>query len=156
MSGHLAACAALAFALAGCDATIGDLLEPGPGPGEGVPTAPDAATPAPPGDPDASTPPAPPPDAEVPVVSPEERCVELYGTVPDFELCSTTPDTCDFLAATRDLSCGTHCAARGGACVGAVDQKVGSCTNLESNPTADCDTTGKTDLRCTCTLPPPG
>jgi hypothetical protein len=139
--------------LAACQAIIGDPAESAVAGGadaggddDPVPGDPDAA-PVPPA-PDAA-PVTPTPDA-APTLTPEQECALRYGAVPGFVLCTAT-DTCTFIATNGDTSCGAHCAAAGGVCLSALDNDVGSCVDLEANPTATCETTGKIDLLCTCT-----
>lgn len=145
---------ALSLAVSACHASIGEQPESQvTGADAGAPDDPPAADAAPaPGVPDAAVPVAQP-DAAVPMASPEEQCATRYGAVPGFELCTATDGVCTFIAIIEGVSCGTYCTALGGACLGAIDNEVGSCTDLENDPTADCATTDKTDLLCTCTLP---
>jgi hypothetical protein len=151
----------LCVAVSACQATIGDPAESesaggGADAGDNSDTdtdAPDAAAPV--AEPDAAVPVAEP-DAAVPVKSPEEQCAEQYGAVPGFTLCSAGESACTFIALidAADATCGIHCAGAGGLCLSALDNDVGSCTDLEGDPTATCETIHKTDLLCTCTLSP--
>jgi len=153
---RLAACI-VALSLGGCSTQLGD----SPGEGGGALSQPDA-TPASPADARPSTSPAdaapPPPDATPvsgnPDAAPADLCTAGYGDVPGYLLCTATVNACVFIALNDGTSCSQHCAARGGTCISAVDNKVGSCTELEPDQTGiGCDTTGKTDLLCTCTVP---
>jgi len=135
-----------AVLLVACEATIGGPPGLG-GQDDSADAAPDPAdTPTPDAAPTSGLPDAAPPDSGL-----LASCTERYGAVDGFELCVETDDTCTFIALNGDVSCRTHCAGVGGTCLGAQDNDVGECFDLERDPTADCDTTGKIDLLCTCT-----
>ena len=131
----------LVIVLAACEAKLGGSSD------DGEDTEADASTDA--GAPAVSRDAGP--DA-APNLTPSQRCQARYGAVPAFEICATTGMSCSFIATNGDVSCETHCAAYGGVCIGAEDNEIGLCT-LENDPAATCQTTGKTDLLCTCTLP---
>jgi len=142
-----------AICLVGCQATIGDPGEvPEQDRADGA-TDPSGADPGG-SEPDGAVTPPGPADGGVADDSPQARCVESYGGVAGFQLCVAADDACTFVAANGDVSCRDHCEPAGGSCLGAQDNVVGECNDLEDDPTADCDTTGKMDLLCTCSLPP--
>jgi hypothetical protein len=136
---------AVVAVLGACSARLGDSPRPGevtaPDASAEVEGLPDAR------DSDAAT----PPDA-APMLTPAQRCQARYGAVPEFYICTTTDTSCTFIAANGNVSCEARCASYGGTCLRAEDNDVGKCT-LEKNSAATCQTTGKTDLLCTCTLP---
>lgn len=153
---RLVGCVA-AIMLGACSSQLGDSPGQGSGalggPDAGAATRPDASQNNPPAD-AAPAPPDATPVSNQPDASVADLCTAKYGDVPGFQLCSTTATNCQFIALNGDISCTQHCSARGGTCVEVVDNKVGSCTDLEPDQTGiDCNTTGKTDLLCRCSVP---
>ena len=144
-TGSLIGVMVLASVLGACDARLGE----GPRHGEAVPPDASSESVAPL---DAQAPDAQEPPDAAPMLTPAERCQARYGAVPDFEICEATASSCAFIAANGNVSCEVRCATYGGACLKAKDNDVGKCT-LENDSAATCQTTGKTDLLCTCTLP---
>ncbi len=145
----------VAIMLGACSSQLGD----SPGQGNGALGGPDAGAPADaaignPQPTDAALPPDATPVSNTPDASVADLCTAKYGDVPGYQLCSTTATDCQFIALNGDISCTQHCSARGGTCVEVLDNKVGSCTDLEPDQTGiDCNTTGKTDLLCRCSVP---
>lgn len=93
---------------------------------------------------------APPvaPDAAVDAPAPPVACVLKYGSLPDYELCSSTPTSCTFyIDSNGSKTCVEECGSVGGTC---LDSQDGDCDNLLNSRGCDAGPLG--DQVCTCAL----
>ncbi len=80
-----------------------------------------------------------------------ERCTDLFGTAPEFELCDGTDETCSFNARTDGGTCGEMCASLGSYCV-AAQSNDGPDRCVDSGNPDTCTTPRGTEI-CTCARP---
>ena len=80
-----------------------------------------------------------------------ERCTDLFGAAPEFELCDATNKTCSFNTRTDGGTCGGICASLGSYCV-AAQSTDGPARCTDSGNPDTCDTPRGTEI-CTCARP---
>ncbi len=80
-----------------------------------------------------------------------ERCTDLFGTAPEFELCDATDETCSFNARTNGGTCDEMCASLGSYCVTAQSND-GPDRCVDSGNPDTCTTPRGTEI-CTCARP---
>jgi len=90
-----------------------------------------------------------PVDALTVDVNPVDLCLAKYGTLGQYELCSSTPTSCTFYVdiGSGKAKCPALCEPLGGTCLQSRD---GSCSDTNHGP-EDCDG-DHTDQVCTCSL----
>ncbi len=76
------------------------------------------------------------------------RCVDQFGSAPDFVLCEETATTCGFNAFTNLGTCEEMCNRFGSRCVGALDNDGARCI-ANPNNTDTCQTPWQTEI-CVC------
>ena len=79
--------------------------------------------------------------------TPAERCTAKYGSLGQFDLCSSTETSCTFYVDTNtNTTCNAVCASLGGTCIDSAD---GDCANM-NNPEQCVESHG--DQVCICSL----
>jgi len=80
-------------------------------------------------------------------VTPESSsCADLFGSAPDYKLCSDDALSCEFSVTLNDTSCNDLCATHGRVCVTSYDNATASCTRGVENTCA----ITRADQICVC------
>jgi hypothetical protein len=77
-------------------------------------------------------------------------CADLFGTVPDYELCEETDQTCRFNATLNQTSCGDLCGTFGTSCVDAFENSASDCASQGAS--VGCDAPANDNI-CVCAKP---
>ena len=80
-----------------------------------------------------------------------DRCTDLFGRAPEFQLCDATTETCSFNARTNGGTCAEMCASLGSYCA-AAQSNDGPDRCVDSGNPDTCTTPRGTEI-CTCARP---